>query len=116
MKRLPGSTEQFNALEENKRSLFENRTADFRLKWEPLINGTISLFDKLVDKCTAAGISFERPRGEPLKLTSDLPGPSPITVRAAIRNYVLVRIMYTPIVLSLRVKARAGHDALLYHA
>ncbi len=28
VKRLPSSTEQFNAMEENKRSVFENRTAD----------------------------------------------------------------------------------------
>ncbi len=100
VKRLPSSTEQFNAMEENKRSVFENRTADFRLKWEPLFNATLSLFDKLVDKCTKAGINVEKTTGEPLTLTSDLPGPSPITLRGVIRNHVVVRIMYTPIVLS----------------
>jgi hypothetical protein len=32
LKRLPDLTNEFNAMQENKRSDFENRTADFRLK------------------------------------------------------------------------------------
>jgi len=96
LKRLPDLTNEFNAMQENKRSDFENRTADFRLKWEPLVNNTLSFFDDLVDECTKRGINLERSPNEALKLTSTLDTGTATTLRGVICNGVVALIIYNP--------------------
>jgi hypothetical protein len=60
IKRLPGQTAEFRALEQNKMDAYQQMAADFRLKWEPVIEAALNRFDSLTEQCQKKGIALQK--------------------------------------------------------
>jgi hypothetical protein len=58
IKRLPELTAEFKALEKNKLDMYQQKAAEFRLKWEPLIQWFLTKLDSLVAGCQERGVNL----------------------------------------------------------
>jgi hypothetical protein len=60
IERLPELTAEFKALQQNKLDVYDSQVADFRLKWEPLLQLVLSRFDSFVTECQRKGIDVQK--------------------------------------------------------
>jgi hypothetical protein len=101
IKKLPELTAEYKALERNKSDAFDRQTADFRLKWEPLLGFLLTKFDSFVAECQKNGVDLRKNEVPFPDFPRSVNGPrnTSYKIRSATFHNVELYLEYEPIAL-----------------